>query len=59
MREHSTPAERARLFACALANTPDNVRVVRPRVTKVLSGRAACHPESPDYGTPVGTASGQ
>jgi hypothetical protein len=39
---------RKRLFACALANTPETVRVVRIR--RNLCGKAGCRPGSRNYG---------
>lgn len=42
------PAHRQRFAACALANTPVNVRVIELR--KDLSGRAFCVPGYPDFG---------
>lgn len=41
-------AHRQRFEACALANTPANVRVIEIR--KDLSGRAACVPGKPGFG---------
>jgi hypothetical protein len=37
-----------RLFACALANTPETVRVIHLR--RNLSGKAGCRLSSPNYG---------
>jgi hypothetical protein len=44
-------ATKEQLFACALANTPETVRVIRFReITKRYEGCAHLDPKDPDYG---------